>query len=158
MGFADIFKISKNKQEKAAAPRTLQQEEFSVVGMRYYEKNIKKISQINPDWKKTSVAIVNSGQAGKRIFRYTYINKPVKLILEHKNPHDKNAVQVVIAGELVGYISSDDAKHVREILSRHEIKFISSYFWGGQYKIVQGPKDTIKDEFSLAITVKIGYV
>ena len=82
----------------------------------------------------------------------------MKLILEDKNPHDRYAVMVQIAGEKVGYISQDQNRHVREILSKHEVKFISARISGGEYKVIAENGDTEKDSKRNYITVKIAYV
>lgn len=138
--------------------RTLKTEIFHVVGVFYYEDNIRKLACRNPDWKFTTAQIISQGKAMQKIFRYNYINKPVKLISEPTNPHDRNAIVTIIAGEKVGYISRDDNIHVGNILKRHEIKYISSFISGGQYKIVSTGGDINRLEDNISITVKIGYV
>lgn len=153
MGLFDFF-----KKKEEPAPRTLKTEEFLAVGVNYYEYNIKKLAVSNKDWKSRCSTIVKEGKAGTKIFRYDFINKPVKLVPEPKNKHDKNAVQIIIAGELVGYISQDKNVHVKNILTQHEVKFVSSFISGGEYKVVSENGDMRKDEHSLKVTVKIGYV
>ncbi len=135
----------------------LVEEEYCVVGVSYYLQNLKELSSSNPDWRKNAKSLIASGKVGKRIFRYSYIYKPVKLIPEPKNSHDKNAIMVQIAGEKVGYISTDDNVHVKNVLSTGRIKFISAYITGGEYKIVDESGDVFKGENQISINVKIGY-
>lgn len=132
-------------------------ETYSVAGVQYYRDDIHKLAVRNELWKKQTSLLLKDGKSGKRIFRYNFINKPVKLIPEPKNPHDKNAVIVQIAGEKVGYIPAESALHVKAILSKHDVKYISSFIGGGQYKIPCDDGSMIKDEEPISITVKIAY-
>lgn len=151
MGLLDIFTRKKTNQT------TLKTEDFCVVGVNYYTENLHKLACANPDWKNTIATIIKNDKANTKIFRYSYINKPVKLIEEPNNKHDRNAVQVIIAGELVGYISRDYNVHVKEILKKKNIKYISSFISGGQYKIILNDKTMIKDEQQISINVRIAY-
>lgn len=137
---------------------TLKKEEYFVVGTQYYMENIGKLACSNPDWKHNAQTIIAHGNAEKKIFRYNYIYKPVKLIPEPENPHDKNAVYVLIAGEKVGYISHEDNIHVLDILKNNDVKYISAAVRGGQYKIVLTDKTIQKYEDPINIHVRIGYV
>ena len=112
-------------------------ETFDVAGTHYCMQNIMKLATRNPDWRKTGKALVAAGYAGKRVFRYTYINKPVKLIPEPQNPHDPNAVMVQIAGEKVGYISAEEAPHVNDVLKHRNIIYISGFIGGGDQKYIE---------------------
>lgn len=138
--------------------RTLKEETFDIAGVSYYLDNLQKLACANPDYRKRGKTLAEEGQSGKRIYRYNYVYKPVKLILEDKNPHDRYAVMVQIAGEKVGYISQDENRHVREILSKHEVKFISARISGGEYKVIAENGDAEKDSKRNYITVKIAYV
>ena len=74
-----------------------------------------------------------------------------------QNKHDKNAVMVIIAGELVGYVPADMCKQVKNIL-KGEVKYISSFIGGGHYKQVDDGKIVLKSEQGIKVNVKIGYV
>lgn len=136
---------------------TLKTECVRVVGVSYYLENINKLSVYNPEWKSTNAAIVKNGHANTRIYRFTYVNKPVKLIEQPDNPHDPNAVQVVISGELVGYIPSEDCPRIKYILNNRNIKYISGFIGGGEYKIISPDKEMFKHEDNITISVKLNY-
>lgn len=142
-----------NQLKKAPGNRTLKTESFCVVGVCYYFDNLKKISCLNPDYKRKP----QSGETGK-IFHYQYINKPVKLISEPNNQHDKNAIMVIIAGELVGYVPADQCVHIRGVLTSREVKYLSAFISGGEYKFLNNGKIVFKDEDPISIKIKIGYV
>ena len=135
----------------------LTEETFHAVGESYYENNIRKLAYPNPKWARPAATVVEEGDAGKRIFKYYYGNKPVELKPEN-NPHDKNAVAVYIAGELVGYISREENLHVRDILKHREVVSISGFIGGGDYKVVSETFDTISGELGFSVTVRIKYI
>lgn len=160
VGAALLYWGIRKKKGKSAinSSRELQTETFRVVGVNYHLDSIHKLACSNPDWKCTAPQIISKGKAGERIFRYNFINKPVKLIPEPDNEHDKNAVAVYIAGELVGYISRDDNRHVLDILNKGDIKYISGFIGGGEYKVIHENKEISKFEDNISIKVKIGHV
>lgn len=161
-----LFGLKKNgmldkllKKSSSNAPaRDLKVEEYSVAGANYCLDNIGKLACANPDWKRTAAQIISGGKAMKRIFRYNYINKPVKLVPEPENPHDKNAIMVLIAGEKVGYISRNDNARVNEILKNHDVKYISGFIGGGQYKVISENGSIERFENDIYVNVRIGYV
>lgn len=160
MGLLNFLKESILSKAQEEAPDTVphyQEETFFGVGVEHYLENIHKLAVPNPDWRKRGKTLAAEGKCMQKIFRYSYVNRPVKLIAETNNPHDKNAVMIQIAGEKVGYIPHDDAKHVREILSKHDVKFISSFISGGQYKVVSENGDAVKMEKYIQVRIKIGY-
>lgn len=138
--------------------RTLKEEDFQAVGVHYYKSNINKLACSNPEWKKSAAQIAKDGRAGKRIFRYNYVNKPVKLQEEPDNPHDSNAVAVIIAGELVGYISREENIKVKQILKNREIISLSAFIKGGDYKVIEDDGTTFKDSKGLSVNVRIKYI
>jgi len=125
-------------------------EDFFVSGVSYYTKNIDKLATIRPEWK-------NADIARKNIYKYNYVNYPVKLVPEPSNKHDKNAVQVLISGELVGYISSSDNLHVLDILKKKNVKYVSSFISGGPFKVVSSSGTVSTDVKNISINVRIAY-
>lgn len=146
---------SVSKNTKIEVP--YKEETFSAVGTHYYLKNIEKLATGNPEWKKRGKTLASQGYAGKRVYRYSYVNKPINLIQENNNPHDHNAVMIQIAGEKVGYISAEEALHVRDILNHHTVRFISAFIGGGDYKEIFSDGAFEKHEGEPFVRVKIGY-
>ena len=132
--------------------KSLEVFEFEAAGSYYYLDNIGKLACKNPEYGKKASKTYNG-----RIYRYNYINKPVKLIPDPQNKHDKNAVMVIIAGELVGYVPSGMCKQVKNIL-KGEVKYISSFIGGGQYKQIESGQIILRGEYGIKVNVKIGYV
>lgn len=154
--FSKLFKKADPVKQEAESGG-LVKEDFRVVGVSYYTANVKKLACTNEDWKKSGKKLAADGRVMEKIFRYTYINKPVKLIPEPKNQYGKNAVAVYVAGELVGYIPAEDALHVRQVLSSKKIKYISSFIGGGDYKVVSEDGTVEKMDGNVKISVRIAY-
>ena len=150
--------LIKSNNPNRSITRTLTVEDIHAVGVSYYEDNIRKLAYNNPDWNLSAAKIVSEGKAGKRIFRYNYVNRPVKLQFEPENPHDKHAIAILIAGELVGYVSKDENVHVKDILQNHEVKSISGFIGGGEYKVVSENKGIMKSENGFSVNVRIKYI
>lgn len=148
----------KPRKTEPSEKRILTEETFHAVGVSYYENNIRKLANVNPDWKLSATKIISEGKAGKRIFLHHYVNKPVKLQEEPNNVHDKNAVAVIIAGELVGYISREDNVHVKDILQNREIISTSGFIGGGEYKVVSEDGETQKTESGFTVNIRIKYI
>lgn len=148
----------KSLSERNPGERKLTVESFRAVGVSYYEKNIQKLAYQNPGWDQSAKAIVENGDVGRRIFRYNYGNKPVKLVAENNNPNDKNAVAIYIAGELVGYISKEENTHVRDILKNREIKSLSGFIGGGQYKVISDNQEIVSAETDFSVNIRIKYI
>lgn len=158
-----IWGLRKKLFPKLFGPKANQQgsliaETFSLAGVSYYSANIDKLACSNPAWKYTAATAISKGLANKPIYRYNYINKPVKLVPEPNNPHDKNAVAVYFAGELVGYLKADDNQHALDILGSRDIKYISGFIGGGDYKVVTNEGQIIKESEHHSVRVKIAYV
>lgn len=132
--------------------RVFIKETFQVVGTDYYINNMNKLRIINPEYRKRQLPVM------RRIYKYTYVDRPVKLIFEPQNPHDNNAIKVFVAGEHVGYISRNDNIHVGEILRYHEIKYLYASFKGGAYKVMTEANEIVKAETQPRIDLYIGYI
>lgn len=155
-----LYKKGYIKARKLLPPssRTLQEEDFKAAGVNYYSESINKLACSNPDWNLSAKQIINSGKVEKKIFRYYYVNKPTVLKEEPDNENDPNAVAIYIASELVGYISREHNVHVKDILHNHEIKSISGFIGGGEYKIVTAEGSTNKFDSSFSVNVRIKYI
>lgn len=158
MGIVADLLIKLLGRQQAVKNHSLKTELFYLAGVNYYTTNIEKLACSNPAWKYTAAKAATEGLIGKPIYRYNYVNKPVKLIPEPKNLNDKNAVSVFFAGELVGYLKRDDNRHVLDILKTHDIKYISGFISGGDFKIFTTDGKTVKDSEHFNIRVKIAYV
>lgn len=130
---------------------------FQLAGVNYYTANIKKLANLNPQWKLTTAQHLANGKAGRKVYKYNFTNTPVKLVPEPKNPHDKNAIAVHIAGQLVGYISRAQNVYVKKLLKSHRIKYISGFIGGGEYKYISPDGSTAHGDDALSVNIRIGH-
>ena len=161
MGLFNIFKTKnetpKQVTEAIKTDGKLVKEDFTVVGVQYHKDSLKKLSTANPDWRKGGKTLASEGKVMEKIYHYSYLNKPVKIVPDANGIYDKNALMVLIAGEHVGYIPDDDTTHVKVILSQTSIKYITSSIRGGEYKVVSENGDAVKTEDRVRISVRIAY-
>lgn len=152
-----LFSSKKNeKSEKSSHSSGLQKADFYVAGVFYYEKNIYKLAKINPDFDKDFSQLCDDNHPIKKVYKYSFTHKPVYLIPEPTNKHDKNAIIVQIAGQQVGHIQRDETELVRELLKKN-VKYISAFISGGPYKIAYstGNEKILDDQ--LSVSVRIAY-
>lgn len=135
----------------------MHKEDFYIAGIPYRMQEMKNLCIFNPDWRKSTKSLINPDHS-VRLYKYTFVNKPVKLIPEPTNPHDPNAVKVVVAGEHIGYISSGDNIHVLEILKYAKIVYISCSLRGGERKTISPDGDVLKEDIGIYGNVRIGYI
>lgn len=131
---------------------------FHLAGVIYYHANIMKLANLNPQWKLTTAQHLANGKAGRNIYKYNFTNTPVELVPEPKNPHDKNAVSVHIAGQLVGYISQEQNVYVKKLLKGRRIKYISGFIGGGEYKYIAPDGTTAHGDTAISVNIRIGHV
>lgn len=133
------------------------QETFEIPGAYYHRTSIAKVANPNPDWKKTCKSLIKAGKANQKIYRFDRTTKTAELVEEPNNPHDKNAVMVIVDGEKIGYIGADENLHVKSILKSKTIKSISATITGGEYKTIISESDMIKNQSGPFVTVKVCY-
>lgn len=135
------------------SPSSKSEEIITVAGTSYYLKNIEKLATLNQDYMMSPKVIIKKGKAEKRIFEYYFANSPVELRPEPKNTHDKNAIAVYIAFELVGYISRDENIRIGKLLRSGSVENVTSFISGGRYKVISA--DGSVQEFENEILVKL---
>ena len=133
------------------------QETFEIPGAYYHRTSIAKVANPNPDWKKTCKSLIKAGKANQKIYRFERTTKTAELVEEPGNSHDPNAVMVTVEGEKVGYISADEALHVKEIMRQHCLKSVTAVITGGEYKTITPDAEMIKNQSGPFVTVKICY-
>lgn len=159
MGLFDFLQTKK----EPAGPKTLpadhglHKEDYSVVGMTYHQEEIARIQVANPQWRKSKKTILEEHPEGAAIDHYSYVEKPVKLFYDREGYGGASGIMVLIAGEHVGYISTEDAEHVKEILDYGSIKYMTAKISGGDYRIVFKDGTEQKGRDPLKIKLRIAY-
>ena len=149
----------KNTVQKSILSKdaTRLQETFEIPGAFYHRTSIAKVANPNPDWRKSCKSLIKAGKANQKIYRFERTTKTAELVEEPSNSHDPNAVMVTVEGEKVGYISADEALHVKEIMRQHCLKSVTAVITGGEYKTITPDAEMIKNQSGPFVTVKICY-
>ena len=127
--------------------------EYPVVGMYYRPENVMKLAKKNSLYKLSNRKLLTAGYVMKRVYKYSFVDHPVKLVHEKKNEYDKNAVMVVVAGKHIGYIPAEDAPSVLNDL-KHGISDLSVSIYGGEYRVVALDGDDVKLEEDVRARVR----
>ncbi len=126
---------------------------FEVAGTNFRMDNIIRLATPMKKWSMTNEQILQK-YPGKRIYRYYFVNNPVQLVPEPTNPHDPNAIMVLINNIHVGYIPSQDISTVSQYLKTGPVT-LDANISGGEYKIVyeDGQSASFSDPISIRLTI-----
>ena len=124
---------------------------FVVAGVEYKTENISHLASPMKKWDMTNEQILKK-YPGKKIFRYYYISEPVQLVPEPTNPHDSNAIKVMINNIHVGYVPATACNIVKQYMTSGPYT-LSAKITGGEYKLIYS--DGHSDNFSEPLSIEI---
>lgn len=127
---------------------------FRVAGISYKEDALMEIAWENPEYELSKREIFDEGLDGERIWRYEFRPKNVQLVEEPENPHDPNAIKVIVDGQHIGYIKAGSTTRVRNLLRSGKIEKITADIVGGPYKYAY-TEEEINDNYE---TVEKRYI
>ena len=136
---------------KPAAPVESDDNIFPVAGVSFREDAIIKLARKNSNYSLSKSDIIDMGMTDKEIFRYRWGTRPAELVPEPDNPHDPNAVKVMVDGVHIGYIKAVSCEHVLQLLADDRIRRVTCEIGGGPYKEVSEDFDykTLDSTYSL---------
>lgn len=121
-------------------------EKFHVTGTSHYQKEIESLGSENYDFELSKKELIEQGFEDEKIYLYEFSPTKIELIEEPDNPHDPNAIKVVIDDVLVGYIKKGSCSHIKKLLHSGKIKKIDADIYGGKYKMLYSEFDDEKDK------------
>ncbi len=98
------------------------------------------------DYEATKKELVEIGMTDERIYKYIPDVLDAELVPEPENPHDPNAVKVIVDDIHVGYVPAEKAEKVKKLLETKQIRDVSCEFYGGPYKIITEDYDLEKNK------------
>ena len=107
-----------------------------VAGVSNYLDNILTFAKENPDYSLKKSELMKRKKYDEYIYQYCFSSGKVELIPEPTNPHDPNAVQVLIDKKLVGYIKAGSCKHILNLINGDRIEKIEAKIKGGNHKLL----------------------
>lgn len=122
-----------------------------VAGMSHYMDNILELAVENSDYDMSKKEIVDCGMEDEKIWKYEFYPSKTELVPEPDNPHDPNAIKVIVDGEHVGYIKEKSCAHLLKVISEDRIRGIDCEIGGGPYKTVyeEMDDDTYKNVYKV---------
>lgn len=130
--------------------------DFSVRGIEHYMSGFQSLAYDNPLWNCSPEYILKIGHVSKDIFKHYFLSHPISLIPEPTNKYDKNAIKVMIAGKLVGYVPAENCSFVKGIIKTKNYG-ISCFIGGGEYKTILNDGSVITGESCFTIRVSVYY-
>ena len=116
-------------------------ETHKVAGVNYRQEAIETLGAKNPDFAKTKKTLQAEGLTDELIYEYEFAPQNVELQPEPGNPHDSNAIKVVVDGVHIGYIKAGSCAHVHKLLGADRIQRITCFIGGGKSKQVSLDED-----------------
>lgn len=105
-----------------------------IVGLDHRKANVMKLARENPLYGLDKAGILKQANVNTCIHKYTFVNEPVELVQEPTNPHDPNAIKVVVAGQHIGYIKAGSCAHLNKVINEGRVENILCRIYGGPYK------------------------
>ena len=106
---------------------------YKIAGTSYRQDAIRSLGEKNPDFSLTKREMFKR-DPDEQLYEYTFNPKKVELVPEPENPHDPNAIMVLIDGAHVGYIKSGSCAHLLKVIREDRIEKIEANIFGGKCK------------------------
>lgn len=119
---------------------------YKVAGVSHYVDNIMSLACENTDYEMSKRELIDDGFVEEKVWKYNFYPSNLELQPEPDNPHDPNAIKVIIDGEHVGYIKSGSCAHVRKIINEGSVVRADCIIGGGPYKYISEDYDYEKDK------------
>ena len=103
-------------------------------------------------WEFSDADLMAQQDEGARVYAYSPRHLDCELVPEPDNPHDPNAIKVMLDGRHVGYVPAEECADVRPLLSRAQK--IRAHIFGGPSKVVSGGTvHHYDDELRVRVTI-----
>lgn len=148
--FVDIIKAA-IEIKKTPKDKTLK---IAVVGEYYKKSQIASLMSGNRLYNIPDADFITKVDECKRIYKYKYRRTEAQLVPEPNNPHDSNAIKVLVDDIHVGYIPANQCIEIKKILK--QIKTVKAHMYGGNYKY-HADNEVFKseDDFSIELYITL---
>ena len=119
---------------------------YKVAGPEYHVDNIMNLAFENSDYDMSKRDLIDCGFIEEKIWKYNFYPSKLELQPEPENPHDPNAIKVIIDGEHVGYIKKGSCAHIKRIIEDGSLVKADCEMGGGPYKFISEDYDYDKDK------------
>lgn len=115
-----------------------------ITGSSHYIDNILELASENLDYDLSKKELIDEGYENEKIYQYDFYPSKTELVPEPDNPHDPNAIKVIVDDLLVGYIKAGSCRHVLKLLRENRILKLDCSIRGGNYKYLGYDEDEEK--------------
>lgn len=129
--------------------------DIPVSGTSYYSESISKLMNLNSYYKLPDNKLIELGK--ERVYEYLPLHENVSLIPEPTNPHDKNAVMVMLNHSLIGYIPREDAPFVCKLIANNSLLSAEVDILGGNVKTIYSNRDVVIGKNNFHVNLKYTY-
>ena len=152
--FAKLFKLRVPTTDAADSPEIVEKKpstitkEYDVVGVDFYLKNLRSMMEPNYLYSYKKQDLIDTCNYDVPIYKETITECKLSLTHEEDNPHDPNAIMVLLNDRLVGYIAAKDCKHILHLMDNDLIVSFTCKVYGGKYKQVNEEYNWERDRSS----------
>lgn len=132
---------------------------FGVAGVYYrQEEIIRDLMTESYEYGLSKKEIIEEGLEETRIYKYELFESDAHLVPEPENPHDPNAIKVMVSDVLIGYVPAEKTARVKSILDKKDIVKLTCQIYGGEYRYLQDEDSSIEhDSTNLKASVSISF-
>lgn len=130
---------------------------LSVAGVYYYTKNLESVCIPNPFYSLSPDKLAQKFPNGKRIYKYKRNGYTAELEEEPTNPHDPNAIKVLISGQIIGHIPREMCTSVKKQMRRNKVHSVPAVVSGGRYKVLDSEDGFITSESSFSVEIELPF-
>lgn len=116
-------------------------ETFHIAGTSYREDAILTLAEENDDYNLSKKELIDNGMEDERIYKYYFPTMRSELIPEPDNPHDPNAIKVLVNGVHIGYVKAGSCSHVKNLLGSGKVSSYGVDIAGGPFKRIYEDED-----------------
>lgn len=119
---------------------------YTVVGLSFYMDTLMSMMAPNDLYGYRKQELIDTCNTDINIYKQTIEGKQVELIPDPENPHDSNAIKVLLGGKQIGFIPANACTHILDLMKSDRIIRLAYTVEGGKYKRVNEDYDSIKDK------------
>lgn len=124
---------------------------YEVAGVVFYLDNLLSMAEPNYLYEYKKQDLIDTCNYDVNVYKTVVNATNLELTHEPDNPHDPNAIKVLLDGKLVGYIAAKDCKHILEIMDNDLFVSATCEVYGGKYKRVNEDYDWEKDKSTYSV-------
>lgn len=133
------------EQNIPAKPETITNA-YEVTGVVFYLDNLLSLMEPNYLYGYKKQDLIDTCHVDEPIYKMTLKASRLDLTHEPDNPHDPNAIMVLLDDRLVGYMPAKSCKHILDIMDSDRVTNMRCEVYGGKYKRVDEDYDSYRDK------------